>query len=202
MPFIPPPPMFDIPPPFHLINPPNYQDHLHDHAHVYNHQQDLAEQAASHQRNAIADHLTANNMFRPKFDMRETVGSYIVEGEFPGAESKNIIVEISGGQTLNICGHVERDISRRSAAIEAGEASSSTANGATRAHAGSGNAASQHEQQTRYLLQERMIGKFHRDFEFPALIDCEKITAKLENGILKVIVPKLNGGNPIKIEVN
>lgn len=46
------------------------------------------------------------------------------------------------------------------------------------------------KEQIRYWVSERTIGSFQRTFSFPGLIDQDKVTAKLENGILTVVVPK------------
>jgi len=46
------------------------------------------------------------------------------------------------------------------------------------------------KEQIRYWVSERTIGSFQRTFSFPGLIDQDKITAKLENGILTIVVPK------------
>jgi HSP20 family molecular chaperone IbpA len=42
----------------------------------------------------------------------------------------------------------------------------------------------------RYWHQERSIGEFHRTFSFPNRIDEAGVTAKLDNGVLHVSVPK------------
>ncbi|KAK4192626.1 HSP20-like chaperone [Podospora australis] len=39
-------------------------------------------------------------------------------------------------------------------------------------------------------LQERSIGEFSRTFSFPSRVDHDGVTAKLEHGILNVVVPK------------
>ncbi len=41
-----------------------------------------------------------------------------------------------------------------------------------------------------YICQERRSSSFHRMFEFPEHINAENAEAKLENGILEVILPK------------
>jgi len=55
--------------------------------------------------------------------------------------------------------------------------------------------------QTRYWVSERTIGSFQRTFSFPGLIDQEKVTAKLENGILTIVVPKRQKLPTRKIEI-
>ncbi|KAK0737252.1 HSP20-like chaperone [Apiosordaria backusii] len=54
--------------------------------------------------------------------------------------------------------------------------------------------AQQQAQQTsapvKYWLQERNVGEFSRTFQFPGRVDTDEVTAALENGILRIRVPK------------
>src|SRR5690606_25617524 len=43
---------------------------------------------------------------------------------------------------------------------------------------------------TKYWVSERTTGSFMRSFRFPADIDQEKVSAKLKDGLLTVVVPK------------
>jgi HSP20 family protein len=49
--------------------------------------------------------------------------------------------------------------------------------------------------------QERVTGSFFRSVKLPAMIDAEHVEAKLENGILRVRLPKHEQVKPRKIEV-
>jgi len=62
--------------------------------------------------------------------------------------------------------------------------------------------AQQEEEQGRYLLQERSVGEFLRTFNLPARVDCDAVSASLENGILTVIVPKQAKHVPRMVYVN
>lgn len=46
--------------------------------------------------------------FVPTFDVRETKEGYQLEGELPGVKRKDIEIEYSNPNTLNITGHTER----------------------------------------------------------------------------------------------
>jgi len=59
----------------------------------------------------------------------------------------------------------------------------------------------QKKDQTRYWISERTIGSFQRTFSFPGLIDQDKVTAKLEDGILTIVVPKRQKVPSKRIEV-
>jgi len=58
------------------------------------------------------------------------------------------------------------------------------------------------EEQGRYLLQERSVGEFSRIFNLPARVDCDAVSASLENGILTVIVPKQAKHVPRTVSIN
>ena len=49
--------------------------------------------------------------------------------------------------------------------------------------------------------QERHFGKFVRSLTLPSLVDQDKVDARLENGILKIVLPKHEGAKPRKISV-
>jgi len=53
----------------------------------------------------------------------------------------------------------------------------------------------------RYHRREREAGKFSRLINLPSDIDANKIDAKLENGILKVTIPKAEVAKPKQITV-
>jgi HSP20 family protein len=49
--------------------------------------------------------------------------------------------------------------------------------------------------------RERVVGKFERSFEFPTMVDFEKIEATSGNGVLTINVPKAEKVLPRKIEI-
>lgn len=49
--------------------------------------------------------------------------------------------------------------------------------------------------------QERHFGKFVRSLTLPSPVDQNKVDARLENGILKIVLPKHEAAKPRKIEV-
>ena len=54
----------------------------------------------------------------------------------------------------------------------------------------------------RYHRREREAGKFSRVMAMPSDIDPDRIEARLENGILTVMVPKSEAAKPRQIKVN
>ncbi len=54
---------------------------------------------------------------------------------------------------------------------------------------------------TDYHLVERRYGRFERTFTLPRGIDSERVTAKFENGVLEVALPKSATAKPRSIEI-
>jgi HSP20 family protein len=57
------------------------------------------------------------------------------------------------------------------------------------------------EEKRRYYLRERTFGEYVRSFNLPLPVDIDKAQAKLENGILTVILPKAAQVRPRTIPV-
>src|ERR1700744_3824591 len=64
---------------------------------------------------------TASRTFAPKFDVREAKDSYVLEGELPGIDQKDVVIEFADEQTITIKGRTERsrEEGTRPAATEA-----------------------------------------------------------------------------------
>jgi HSP20 family protein len=56
--------------------------------------------------------------------------------------------------------------------------------------------------QERTLVKEFETGRFFRQFNLSEVIDQNKISAHLKNGILKVVLPKIEKAKPRKIEIS
>lgn len=52
------------------------------------------------------------------------------------------------------------------------------------------------------LKSERVYGKFSRTFLLPDNLDLQKISAKFENGILELSMPKIEPPQPKEFEIN
>ena len=53
-----------------------------------------------------------------------------------------------------------------------------------------------------YHVRERHTGNFSRRFALPRNIDTDRVEAKLENGVLSVLLPKAAEAKPKQIEVS
>jgi HSP20 family protein len=49
--------------------------------------------------------------------------------------------------------------------------------------------------------QERYFGSFHRSFDLPLAVEAEKIQANYENGVLQIVLPKIEAMKPKMIPI-
>jgi HSP20 family molecular chaperone IbpA len=126
----------------------------------------------------------------PDLDVRETSSTYFLDVELPGVTDKknDLLIQWASSRTLVIEGQLRRsDIAR-----EWGEHSKQL---------DSKSSVDVHEEhhdpkqepkpeQPNLIFKERSVGKFRRSFTFPVDIESTKLRAKLEDGLLKIMVPK------------
>jgi len=60
----------------------------------------------------------------------------------------------------------------------------------------------QQEEKRKVWLTERTFGTFQRTFSFPTPVALEDVSAKLDNGLLQIVVPKVRFGGVRRIEVD
>ena len=65
----------------------------------------------------------------------------------------------------------------------------------------SGNGKGSYDANARYIRRELKHSSFKRSFELGDTLDTTKITAKFENGILKIIIPKKDEALPKTIDI-
>jgi HSP20 family protein len=59
---------------------------------------------------------------------------------------------------------------------------------------------SNHPEGARARVKERAVGPFRREFALPSSVDGHEIGAKLEDGVLRVTLPKVRSGK-IKVDI-
>jgi len=53
----------------------------------------------------------------------------------------------------------------------------------------------------KYHRNERSYGKFNRNIQLPYTVDVDKVKASFKNGVLKIILPRIEAEKPKKIAV-
>ncbi|MCJ1399685.1 hypothetical protein MMC11_002887 [Xylographa trunciseda] len=161
--------------------------------------------------------------FQPRFDVREEKESYLLNGELPGIDQKDVSIEFTDNNTLVIKGRTEREYSSGTPAIEGGAeqgkiteageghqyhkatVEDESTDGAATPASGSTEVVKHKEQpkqqKFKYWVSERSVGEFHRSFTFPGRVDQDAVKASLKNGILSVVVPKAHEKASRKISI-
>ncbi|KAA8894422.1 HSP20-like chaperone [Sphaerosporella brunnea] len=164
---------------------------------------------------AAASQETSRRAFSPNFDVHETEHEYILEGELPGlSDKKNISIEFTDDKTILISGKIERSVKKwtdetgQVKTIEGGEEQKKIEEGEKKeVEQKEGDKGKQvqkgekRETRPKFWLSERSVGEFQRSFSFPTRVDIDRVKASLENGILRIAVPKLEKKVGKKIEV-
>lgn len=135
--------------------------------------------------------------YAPETDIRESGDQYILEMDLPGVtDKKSIIVEWLTARTLHVeCIGEKFEVSDEEKSHDQGEGK------------GKNEVAPKppaEKKEGKYILKERKVGPFHRNFTFPIDCDMEGMKAKLEAGVLRITVPKRHSegqGVQLKIEV-
>jgi HSP20 family molecular chaperone IbpA len=139
---------------------------------------------------------SASRTFAPKFDVKEAKDSYILEGELPGIDQKDVIIEFVDDQTLTIKGRTERfrEEGEKPTATEVQD-NGSPAEGSSGEEVTTTTTTPKEvtkaEPQHHYWVSERSVGEFARSFSLPDPVDHENVKASMKNGILNIVVPKM-----------
>lgn len=157
--------------------------------------------------------------FTPKFDVRESNGSYHLDGELPGASQDDIEIQFTDPHTLVVKGRSQRslsnslDIYRREGSpndistkslqptVEDEDADNTTTTVTTSRSSESVEAESQSDSWEKYLVSERSTGEFSRTFTFSTRVDQDAVKARLRNGILSIVIPKESAPRAKKIRI-
>lgn len=156
--------------------------------------------------NQRASTPTNRRAFTPNFDVHETDAAFVLEGELPGLENKSCVnIEFTDDNTLLIRGRIERRAHSPPAGdVEAGEKKE---NGKQE---GKGKQVVKKDESmkekensgVRYWVAERSVGEFQRSFSFPGQVEVESVKASLEDGVLRIVVPKREVVRGRKIEIS
>jgi HSP20 family protein len=161
-------------------------------------------------------HLKA---FTPKFDVKETAQAYELYGELPGIEQKDVELEFTDQQTLTIKGRTEHSFTKGTPPagfVEGPEMSGMITEGgkndAQKSHKDNTNTNTgtavvktdegNKEPDHKYWVSERRVGEFSRSFSFPTRVDQDQVKASMKNGVLSILIPKLEKAKSRKIDIS
>lgn len=168
----------------------------------------------------------------PDFDVRETASAFYLEGELPGIGDRDAVrLDWIDRRTLSVEATIEkvdlevewgllRPIRVGSVGLSS-SSSSSTSSAASTSSAsdhgedmavdeehdedagGKGIEAQPSKPEVREWLSERRTGHYQRTFTFPTDVDASAIRARLGQGLLRVLVPKVvrKGGNQTQVNI-
>jgi len=167
---------YDLPPP------------LVDHQHERPHQHQSLLQYLSHRHPRPEEHPN-----QPDVDIRDAVTEYLVEIEVPGIKDpKDVSVSYTSDRSILISGTVARpDYGYPEEASDQESLSRRDSKGQWKEPTPHG---------VHLLVGERKIGPFRRYLNFPS--DVEKVTVKLDAGLLKIRAPKKAGGEDTRVAVH
>jgi len=130
------------------------------------------------------DPWSRSTTIRPAVDLTEDGKNYVVEAELPGVKKENVAVRIGdNGRSITI----EGKTTTRSQPQNSGEAS-----------------APAEEPNTKEISAERTFTgslSFLRTVWLPQPVDTKSVTAKLEDGVLTVTVPRAEEQGSVQVQV-
>ncbi|KAK5126104.1 hypothetical protein LTR85_011459 [Meristemomyces frigidus] len=139
---------------------------------------------------------------RPDVDVSDAGGHYLLEVEVPGVKDPNAIsCQFTSWRCLVVSGTTTRDWQHQ--ATHAKDGAGEDPNGfvelsrqITADKEKEEEEAAKEDLQPILINGERRIGSFRRQFNFPEDVDMEKLSAKLEAGLLTITLPKRHHGAP------
>lgn len=132
---------------------------------------------------------TGSMLRYPATDICETEEGYELHAELPGYDKKDINIELAdGGRTLILSGTVKKVREEKS---EEKQPKNDEEKQVTKRDSNS----------PQWWVNERVMGSFTRSFSFPNPLNEESIKATYENGILKIVVPKVDEVKPKQIRI-
>lgn len=131
-------------------------------------------------------HPYEHDIYNPCTDIRETIKHYYIEVELPGAVTEDFSLKWTNPRTLLLQAEVKRP--------EIKEDSASVAPGAEMQQDAAASKSKDTHEAIHILSPERRIGTFARAFHFNVEVDQENVEAKLQRGLLRIVVPKHESG--------
>jgi len=125
----------------------------------------------------------------PAVNLRETFDAFTVEAELPGISVSDVDISVAGDSLVLKGSRPGADATTEAPADATADATS----GATVERPVG--------EKVVWLLQERGTGAFERRIKLPVAVDSQRVEARLVDGVLTVVCPKLAACQPRKVEV-
>jgi len=129
--------------------------------------------------NWLSNMFNEDKLMMPAIDISENEKEYVISGEIPGVDAKDIDVTLTDG-ILTIKGETLTD----GILTIKGEKKKEN-----------------EEKNENYHRVERHYGSFERSFRIPEKIDTDNLDATYKDGVFKLSLPKVEPVEPKKIEV-
>jgi HSP20 family protein len=144
-------------------------------------------------------------------DIREEDDRIIVEADLPGFRKEDVDITLENG-TLTIVAERREEITEPPEGQQNRAQPQGQGQGQQQGQQASGQQAAgqQGQQQSRersnrqsgqYLLRERRIQRVVRSFTLPTNVDEQDVEAKLENGVLRIVLKKREDARPRRVQV-
>ncbi|KZP00714.1 HSP20-like chaperone, partial [Calocera viscosa TUFC12733] len=146
----------------------------------------------------------------PKTQLREVANGYVLEAELPGVRKEDLDVTIGeGGKTIRIEGKAVRRSESAVTAPAEGEASATApaepaqpaATEKTAPESTSTEVAEKPAAEVVQPAQAEYTSTFSQSFTLPRPVDGSKVVARLEDGVLRLVVPFLEDTESVKVTV-
>lgn len=124
--------------------------------------------------------VAARDAIDIRMDVTETAKDYVVHAEMPGVSKEDIQVQIDGNQ-VRIAAEVKRVTDVKPEAVSEGKGASN---------------------ESRVLRSERYYGAVARSFALASDIDEERASARFENGVLTLTLPKKAAVSAKRLAIN
>ena len=112
----------------------------------------------------------------PKVDIKENKDAYVMDMDLPGRTDKDINIEFNNNVLTISSENKSEKEEKKEEKAEAKEA-------------------------PKYLIKERSYSKFSRSFTLPDDVEADNITAKVENGVLHINLPRKAIAAPRRIAI-
>jgi HSP20 family protein len=139
------------------------------------------------------DDAARSAVWRPIVDIHEDENAYTIDAELPGLRKEDVKISFQDG-VLSVAG--ERRYEYEEKAPSEGEGNGNGNGGTVE-----GRVSVERKAGRSCHRMERFYGRFHRSFSFPSQVNPDAISARFEDGILRVTVPKAEQVKPRQIAI-